>query len=90
MAITTVAARNRYTANTTQKHQSDGPECPTDSMPYRRSIIDQSGRSAMMAAKVTGTLAGFLTESAEITENNGARAVISLRDHQSTWDRGWI
>ena len=51
---TTIAARKRYTPNTTQKHQSDGPEWPTDSMPYRCSIIDQSGRSAKVAAKVIG------------------------------------
>jgi hypothetical protein len=58
---TTVADRNRYTPNTVQKHQSDGPEWPTDSMPYRRSIIDQSGMSAMVTAMVIGTPSTTIT-----------------------------
>jgi len=50
----TIAATHRYTPNTAPKHQSDGPECPMDSMPYLASILDQTGVSAKVAAKVTG------------------------------------
>ena len=50
----TIAATHRYTPNINPKHQSDGPEWPTDSMPYLASIFDQTGMSANVAAKVTG------------------------------------
>jgi hypothetical protein len=39
----------------TLKHQSDGPECPSDSIPYLASIHPQNGKSMNVSQNVSGT-----------------------------------